>query len=254
MRGILWVLVWTCFASATGVPAWFQGEQLDYEVRYGFVTAGQATLITRPVSTDSTRLDFVALAQNNGFFESIYPVQDTIVSRVQKHGLLPDFFRKVNHEGSFHARSHIRNEWSHGLAHLSDTVFAEKMAVKRSFDTTVSVAGDFHNILSAFYKVRLSYLEPGKDGHILAVSGKKKYAMRVICHRREIVTVAAGTFPCLVVEPVLEGDGIFQAKGSLTIWLTDDARRLPVLMKSKISVGSIRAELKSWTQGTVSAP
>jgi len=243
-----WLFALALSVPAEGAPHWFRGERLDYEVHYGFVTAGYATLWTH-ADADGSHLLFTALAQNNGFFESVYPVKDTIVSRVQCKGLIPEYFRKVNHEGGYHARSQILFDWGHRKARLSDTVFTDERKIKRSFDTVVTIPGEFHNILSAFYKVRLSYLEPGKDGHILAVSGKKKYAMRVICHRREMVTVAAGTFPCLVVEPVLEGDGIFQAKGSLTIWLTDDARRLPVLMKSKISVGSIRAELKGWSQG-----
>ena len=46
-------------------------------------------------------------------------------------------------------------------------------------------------------------------------------------------------------EPVLVGDGLFKAKGKLTIWVTDDARHMPVKMQSKIPVGSIKAELVS---------
>jgi hypothetical protein len=67
--------------------------------------------------------------------------------------------------------------------------------------------------------------------------------------RRENVEVPAGTFRCLVVEPLLKSAGLFKQEGSLTIWLTDDARRMPVLMKSKVAVGSIAAELESFRMG-----
>jgi hypothetical protein len=36
------------------------------------------------------------------------------------------------------------------------------------------------------------------------------------------VTVEAGTFDCLVVEPILRGPAIFSQKGRLTVWMTDD--------------------------------
>lgn len=237
---------------SAGLPLWLQGEQLDYEVGYGFMTAGEASLITK-VGADSSQLEFLTLATNNGFFESIYPVRDTILTKVSRPGLIPSYFRRVVNEGSYHARSQIRFDYPLKKAYLADSVFESNGKLRRSFDSSVVLDADYHCIISAFYKVRAMYLEPGKTGYFLALSGKKKYKLKVICHRKEVITVQAGTFPCLVVEPVLEGDGIFQSKGSLTIWLSDDARRLPVLMKSKISVGSIRAELKSWNQG-VSIP
>jgi hypothetical protein len=47
-----------------------------------------------------------------------------------------------------------------------------------------------------------------------------------------------------VVEPVLRiGAGIFQAKGRLLVWLTADDKKIPVLMSSKIVVGSVQARL-----------
>jgi len=68
-------------------------------------------------------------------------------------------------------------------------------------------------------------------------------------HGRERVKVPAGEFDCLVVEPVLEGEGLFQHEGKLTIWMTDDARKMPVLMKTKVKVGSIDASLREYRSG-----
>jgi hypothetical protein len=61
------------------------------------------------------------------------------------------------------------------------------------------------------------------------------------------VTVPAGTFDCLVVEPVLQTSSIFEHKGKLTIWLTDDSLKMPVLMRSKVVVGAFEAVLKEYT-------
>ena len=43
--------------------------------------------------------------------------------------------------------------------------------------------------------------------------------------------------------------GIFKHEGKLTVWLTDDRLRLPVMMKSKVVVGSITAELTDFKLG-----
>lgn len=247
--GFLLVLLLSSFPvfAAKYYPVWVKGERLEFEIGYGFMTAGNALM--RVVPQDTSRLLFVTTAWNNGFFESMYKVSDTIRSVVDKETLRPYFLRKINHEGGYHASTLISFDWLNKRASLSDTVFKEPGIVKRSTDTVVVLDGEYHNILSSLYKLRTMELIPGKSQNLLAVSGKKKYTLKVICHRRETVTVPAGTFTALVVEPVLQGDGIFQAKGSLTIWLTDDYRRIPVLMKSKIAVGSIKAELTGFKQG-----
>jgi hypothetical protein len=69
--------------------------------------------------------------------------------------------------------------------------------------------------------------------------------------RREKVKVPAGEFDCLVVEPVLQASGIFKHEGRLTVWLTDDQFKIPVLMKSKVAVGSIASKLKNYTLGKI---
>jgi hypothetical protein len=43
----------------------------------------------------------------------------------------------------------------------------------------------------------------------------------------------------VAIEPLLKAGGIFKNKGRLVIWLTDDERRMPVMMKSKVMIGSI---------------
>jgi len=56
--------------------------------------------------------------------------------------------------------------------------------------------------------------------------------------------VPAGTFDCIVVEPALKFEGLFQQKGKVTIWLTDDEHRVPVLIKTQIVIGTIDIVLR----------
>ena len=67
--------------------------------------------------------------------------------------------------------------------------------------------------------------------------------MEVIVHRKETIEVEAGKFKCIVVEPIIRGEGLFKKKGSLRIWLTDDEKKIPVQMKSEVFVGDITTEL-----------
>ena len=66
---------------------------------------------------------------------------------------------------------------------------------------------------------------------------------------RERIRVPAGTFDCIVIEPMLKAGGIFKNKGRLVIWITDDDRRIPVLMRSKLLIGSISVVLQEAKPG-----
>ena len=222
---------------------WMKGERLEYELCWGFITAGYATLEVKPRKDGKT--EFLSFATANKTVNKFYPVHDTVYTLVRNKGLMTDVFRKSLHEGSFHNKSLIRFDREAKKAVLSDTVFKDpvKHKVKRSADTSVTIDGMEHSIMSAFYLVRTMPLTVGDTSRFSAVSGKKRYELKVIVHGRETIETDLGTFKTVKVEPVLDGDGIFNSKGRIFIWMTDDDKRIPVLMQCEIALGSIKAKL-----------
>ena len=223
---------------------WMKGERLEYELSWGFITAGYATLEVIP--RKDGKVEFQTYATANKTVNKFYPVHDTVYTLVHKKGLMTDVFRKSLHEGTFHNKSLIRFNRDGKKAVLSDTVFKDpvKHYVKRSADTSVTIDGLEHSIMSAFYLVRTLPLKEGVTSRFSAVSGKKRYELKVVTHKRETIKTDLGTFKTVKVEPVLDGDGIFNSSGRIFIWFTDDEKRLPVLMECEIKLGSIKAELK----------
>ena len=222
---------------------WMKGERLEYELSWGFVTAGYATLEVKP--RKDGKVEFETYATANKTVNKFYPVHDTVYTLVHKRGLMTDFFRKSLHEGTFHNKSLIRFNRDDKKAVLSDTVFKDpvKHYVKRSADTSVTIDGLEHSIMSAFYLVRTLPLKEGATSRFAAVSGKKRYELKVITHKRETIKTDLGSFKTVKVEPVLDGDGIFNSSGRIFIWFTDDEKRIPVLMQCEIKLGSIKATL-----------
>ena len=105
--------------------------------------------------------------------------------------------------------------------------------------------------LSVLYFVRTQDLEVGKSVFVDNFTDGEKYALEVKVIGKEEVTVPAGTFECVVVEPLLQSVGVFRHEGKLKVWLTDDRLKMPVLMKSKVLVGSISAELSDFQLGDI---
>ena len=101
------------------------------------------------------------------------------------------------------------------------------------------------DVFSCFYLFRTMPMEVGKSSTIVATADDMKtYDVKVDVLRKEHIKTLAGDFDCVVVQPHLSFQGLFQQKGEVYIWLTDDQRRIPVMVKSKIAIGSININLQ----------
>ncbi|MCX5779132.1 MAG: DUF3108 domain-containing protein [Elusimicrobia bacterium] len=209
-------------------------ETLKFNVRWQFITVGSASMEVRGIDAINGRLAYhiYTEAKTAAFFDNFYKVRDTNESWIDIQSLCSlQFASHISEAG--HRRDetlifhHPRQQYSIVESSKSGT-------------TPLWV----QDVLSALYYIRCQELVVGKEFSVDAQSGDKAWPLKVKVLKKEKVKVDAGTFDCFVVEPaVREGAGLFQAKGKLWVWLTADDRKLPVLMKSKIAVGSIAAEL-----------
>ncbi len=233
-------------ASAGELPAGVQpaatvfgpGEKMLFSIGYGPVTAGEASIEVVGLTTYQGYTCYVleSKANSNRFFSSFYKVRDKITSYLDVEKLYSRYFHKRLREGDYKKTVEI------SLDHEGEVA---KYADGQQYD----IMSGIQDVLSAFYFVRNLDLGSGDTYSLLAHSSRKTYDLRVLVHGRETVTVAAGTFECFVVEPVLQGEGLFKHEGKITIYVTDDEYRVPVLIKTRVPVGSIDVELKEYHPG-----
>lgn len=217
-----------------GVPPFGVGERLKFEIKYGFISAGTATLGIPETVTERGYECYriVSLAESNSFFSAFFTVRDVAESYLDTRELVPRRFEKRLREGGFRAHDIVLFDHDRHVA----------LYPKRG-DRLVPISVGAQDILSSLYYVRMMDLTVGRSTFIDNHADRKNYPLEIKVLRKERVEVPVGRFDCLVVEPVMRGAGLFSHQGRLTVWLTDDAARIPVLMKSKIMVGSISAVL-----------
>ncbi len=97
--------------------------------------------------------------------------------------------------------------------------------------------------LSGFFILRQMEIKKNSKIFLRIFDSKKLYDARIKIIGKERIKTSAGTFDTIVVEPELKSEGIFLRKGKVIIYLTDDERHIPVLLKSKVLIGSVVAEL-----------
>ncbi len=222
------------------------GERLTFRLRYGFVTAGLAEMNVLAQKSDTSRnvLHFQSTARSVGAFDWFYKVRDVVNAYVDAQTLSPLRFEKLLREGNYQADLFVHYFLRDSLAKVTYIRYKGKHKIRKKEQYKIKVPPNVHDVLSALYVLRTLPLTPNKPVFLTGHEKKKVYKLQIKVYPKETITVKAGTFRCIRIEPLLAGEGIFKHEGRLNIWLTDDNLKIPVQMTTKVIVGHITAELQ----------
>jgi len=226
--------------AVAGVRHPFQpGEKMHYVLKYGAIPAGEATLAVHDLDEINgvTAYHFVLTARSNSFIDIFFKVRDRIDSYADaemKHSL---YYKKDQKEGKTRRDIKVDFNWR-----KNESTYV-------NFDSepkVISLLPGTFDPLSVFYYSRLLDFREIKEFEHPITDGRKNMQgiLRVI--GEETISVPAGTYETLVLEPDLQNvEGVFSKKqrAKIKLWVTKDERRLLVQMKSKAIVGSFVAEL-----------
>jgi len=236
-------------------PHLFHGERLEYEVRYLGIVAGKALLMVSDPIPLNGRLVYPLLStvQSSDFVSMIYPVNDRIESYFDVVGLYSHRIEVKQHEGKRKRERRIDFDYRQQKAiqtkdNSQGTLPSQSTVPERKVFDIPSRVNDF---LSAIYYFRAQRsIEVGRSVFVdVHESGKNwKLEMRVL--QKETVTTPLGRFNTIKTQAMASYEGIFLSKKALFIWMTDDDRRIPVKIASKIPVGTITLSLTSRRLGS----
>src|SRR5215204_6402851 len=107
------------------------------------------------------------------------------------------------------------------------------------------IKGEVHDMVSGIYALRMMPLATGKVFEVTVSDSGLVYRVPVRVTRREIQKTVLGKVMCFRVEPEVFGvNRLIEQEGSLVIWITDDARRIPVRAQIKANIGKIEVKLQ----------
>ncbi|MBN2543530.1 DUF3108 domain-containing protein [bacterium] len=215
------------------------GEYLEFGVYLGFINAGTATMEVDNIVEVRGNLCYhlKSTAKSNAAISVLYQVNDLVESFMDVDKLYSLRYEKHLSEGNYKADKTVSFDQECQLA------FYPK--------DTLQILECTQDALSALYYVRALSFDVGDTIPVPNHESKKNYPIKVIVHKRERISLPAGEFDCLVIEPIMRATGIFKQKGRLTVWITDDESKMPVMMRSKIPVGSVSARLIQYKKGTL---
>ena len=214
------------------------GEKLTFDISYGFVHAGEAIMQIPDFKYVNGRKTYETFITANSYssFDWIFKVRDRYATYLDVDGIFPWRFEQHVREGNYSRDFDAFFDPTERTAETSD-------------GKKYSAPAYVHDIVSAFYYVRtmdLTKLHKGDKINLENFYEDKTHPLTVMVLGHQQITVDAGTFNCVVIEPLVVEGGLFKNEGSIRVWLTDDANHIPVKMASKVIVGSIEAKLTKY--------
>jgi hypothetical protein len=215
-------------------------EKLVYDLTWTGIKAGTAI---QEINAESGDIKITSIARSADWISVFFPVEDRIESVLasspdSKFGQSKSYSMKTR-EGSHRRDREVQFNHVKGLAYYKDNINGDKREIP--------IAAATLDTLSSFYFVRTLKLEVGKSVFLTILDNTKTWNVEVQVLRKEKIRTSLGTFNTIVIKPLMQSEGIIDRKGDMLIWLTDDARLLPIKMKTKVKIGSVTATLVGGT-------
>ena len=231
--------------SAVGQSQFHIGERLTYALSWGKIAAGTAVLeiAGRQVLSGRPVLKLLHTARSNDFVSIFYPVNNRVESYLDEGSMLPARLSFQRREGK---RKNDTDVVFDQVAHLA--------TVTRDGQTeTVAVPPGVQDTLSCLYSFRYLPLKAAGDTVGMEVlHDKKNYHLELRVEGFERMQSPFGEVEAIRVLAIMPFRGLFLNEGNIRVWFTNDAARVPILMRAKVVIGSISATLTS-LEGTALA-
>lgn len=218
-------------------PTFIDGEDMRFSLHYGIIEAGQAMLTLKQEPLNGTTVfHSVVKANTVGLAERFFKVVDIYESYFEPNSNLPLKAIRNVHEGSY--KQYMESTFDHRL----NTVHLQSKG-------DIKVPENILDMVSALYYLRRVDFTNFKMNDVIDIItffGDEVFPFYVVYKGREVLDTDLGKYKCLKFVPVVEPGRIFKKKDDMTVWLSDDANKIPIRVKFDLIVGSFKCDLISF--------
>ena len=110
----------------------------------------------------------------------------------------------------------------------------------------VDIPNCVHDVLGAILLLRTLTVEPGQSTQVPMSDGRRSAMVRIEAQGREEIKTPAGAYPSIRYEAHMMNSVIYQRKGQVFVWLSDDVHHLPVQIRLRLQfpIGTVTLQLQ----------
>ena len=210
------------------------GEELTYKATFGGIPAGTARMRVDGIEMVRGRPAYHVVFTIDGGVP-LFRVRDRYESWIDVQTLASLRHRQQISEGRYKRTTSYEIYPERGTYEEGDSVY-----------TSVSQPLDDGSFI---YAIRVAGIRVGETRRDDRYFRPDRNPVVLTGLRNETVRVGAGNFATTVVRPSIKANGIFSENGEAQVWFSRDARRYPVLVKSKFAKFSLTLSLQSVVPG-----
>lgn len=214
-------------------------EIMHYSISWsGGIKIGDLELVvSRAENGDGFRIQ--ARVSDYGLFRLFYPVDDIFTTFVRGKLKLPYRYEVLQREG--HGGRETRRLTEYDQENFQVSYQKNTQPVKK-----FTLSGTAYNEFSSFFITRALNFQ-GQKNIVPTFVDEKRHEVVVVVLGREKIDSIFGQVDTIKVMPKMDFKGLYDKDGDTVFRLTDDACRIPVVINSKILIGSLTADLVEYT-------
>ena len=223
------------------------GEKLTYQIFWGPFVVGRATLEVAGIEPADGHncYHLVARAKTSGLINLLFPVDSLAESWLDCDGLFARRYTEDRTEGTHHRIGEAHYDYAR-----KETVITNRLNGRaRHYHLNQPV----QDVISSIYVVRTRKLMLDSEQTFTISAASTNYTVIVHPDQRKAIWVhPLGDTQALRIEPMPTLTIISANKGRMWFWMSDDARRLPLLVSTELKLGN--AKLVLFSIGTGKTP
>jgi hypothetical protein len=212
-------------------------QSLSYSIEWRLITAGKAQLDWSALAGRRGGWEAKLHVESIGLVSKLFKVEDDYTATLNQ-ALCTQSIGMVTHEGTRHRETRVTFDTD-----AKKATYLERDLSRNStlLSKETELPGCVHDVVGGLFFLRTLNLEPGQATQIPVSDGKKATMARVEAQQREDIKTPAGTFKTIRYELFLFNGVLFQRSAHLYIWMTDDARKIPVQIRVRLqfTIGTI---------------
>ncbi|HMP76805.1 MAG TPA: DUF3108 domain-containing protein [Kiritimatiellia bacterium] len=225
--------------APAGAPLWFNvGEELVYKLHWGVMGVGETRVTTEWVEEDGRRLIAIRYrTRSNSFLDRIYRVDDTIEAIIEPTTFLPVRFTKTLNEGRYKTDEVTTFDHAAGKAYWRH----------RTKDRTkeFEIEPDTRDLVTFMYFMRQREFQPGETAQYRVMADEKVYDVTINAGKVDTLKMDGfGRVRSIRITPEASFEGLFVRKGKMTLWVSQDARRIATRIQVTVPVADIHINLQ----------
>ena len=224
------------------VPAYKPGEHFKFRIHYGFFNAGYATLdLKKDIIEGKELMHAIGKGWTSGMSRWFMKINDNYESYFDEFNRPIRFIRNIN-EGGYTKNVELRFNHDNKKVTVIDK---EKNKVE-----TFSIPNKINDLVSVFYYLRnydTSNLKKGDEIKVDMFFDNEIYPFKLKILGREFLRTKFGKIKALKLRPIVMSGRVFREEESLTVWVSDDDNKIPLLIKAKLMIGSLKASLMEYS-------